>query len=259
MRRRFNYTRRARLLEKDITISLAEAEGRKRFYMDLNLDGYGLPSDGAIWVEAYDRYNIVRFSYGTVADPSPAEKCVLDVFSDSDAFLFRIKVVAAGEHGKLLALAKSVRPIRTDDEAAPAKSLLRVATKALSGRVWDLEFYEAEHPVLLVDDRIEQGVSLPRQDLFFQALVFPAVFEKVLQWILLDTEYVPSGDPEPDDSWKEQWLDFAASIPGANPLPVDQELTADTKEEWIEECTRRFASDQKSVRKVRIALKEIET
>ncbi|MGH2506020.1 MAG: hypothetical protein ACRDHZ_01145 [Ktedonobacteraceae bacterium] len=259
MRRRFNYTSRIRLLEKDITISLAEDSGRKRFYIDIDLGKYALPNDAPIFIEAYDRYAIMHYSYGTVGTPSPPKPCFLDAFPDSDSFLFRIKIVSSSEHSKILALAKSIKPLRVDEEQAPSKSLLRTSTRHLHGKVWQLEFYETEHPVLYIDDSIDAGISLPRQDIFFQALVFPTIIESVLKWILRDREYVPTGDPDPDDEWKEQWLEFAASIPGSHPLPVDQEIDEGAINDWVEECARLFSENQKSVRKVKIHLQEILT
>lgn len=257
MRRRFNYTSRMRILEKDIAITLAEEGGRKRFNANLDLSDYGLPEDAPIFIEAYDRFTIEHFAYGTAGNPSPERPCFIDGFSDSDSFRFRIKVVSSSERSKILALAKSISPIQNEKEEAPTKSLLRTATAPLYGKVWKLEFSETENPILYIDDSIEAGISLPRQDPFFQALVFPTVIEPVLRWILKDSEYRPTGDPDPDDEWKEQWLEFAASLPGSRPLPVDQEVEDDTLDSWIDDCARLYSASQKSVRKARVHLREL--
>ena len=260
MRRRLNYTKRTHLHKKDITITLIEDSGRKGFQASLHLDHYGLPGDGQIWIEAYDRNMLERHAFGTVAHPFASDPCFLDSVPGSDSCLFRVKVVDPGGHGRLLALAKALRPVLPNGDA-PTTSLLRVGTKPLDGLTWSLEFVEVEHPTLFIDETIEAGIALPRQDPTFQALVLPAVLEQVLRQILVDLEYSPEDDPEPDDQWKQQWLDFAGGCPGIDGLTAIQNLTPkdkDRKLDWIEECVSSFARNQSCVRKFRKALGEID-
>lgn len=259
MRRRFNYTGRERIVHKDVNISLSEFDGRRRFFMDIALGAYGLPADGQVWVEAYDRNKLSRFSFGKVANPKETEPCWLDDFTDNDSFLFRVKVVDATDRSRLLAVAKAISPIGDDDEAGSAKSLLKLASKPLDGRPWKLEFDAADNPILFLDSDIESANSLPRSDGFFQALVFPIVVENILRKILINDKFSPSTDVQEDDEWKAAWIQFAESMPGVSELERDTEQSDDELEQWIEHATASFSRTFNAIHKVKVAMKEVET
>ena len=103
--------------------------------------------------------------------------------------------------------------------------MLRVTTRDLGPVPWKLEYQVADHPLLVINNRIDAGKSLARSNPFFQALVLPAIFEQVLRQILLEEEYVPTvAEPDDDDNmWKEGWLEFAGCLPGNTCLSTDQQ------------------------------------
>lgn len=257
MQRRFNYTGRQRIRKKDLSFTIAaDVEGYENFYADLQLGNYNLPPDAEVWVEAYDRNALMRFPFGTVAEPNNETPTVLTDFRDSDSFYFRVKVVDALRRSRLLAVADSVSPSDRQDEDGAARSLLSVTTRDLGSVPWKLEYQPADHPLLVINNRIDAGKSLARSNLFFQALVLPAIFEQVLRQILLEQKYVPAAAPDDDDLWKEGWLEFAGCLPGNTLLSIDQEIPDDEKEKWIEDARIGFCMDINAIYKVKSELKE---
>ncbi|MCR4307997.1 MAG: hypothetical protein NUV80_05535 [Candidatus Berkelbacteria bacterium] len=260
MRRRFNYTGRKKILQRDISITLMQDEsGSIGFCMDLTFQNYDFPPDSHIWIEAYDKNSVERFDFGKVEDAAQSKReQKVSLFSGTDNFLFRVKIVDGEDRSKLLGLAKHVSPIGIREDNEPGQSLLKVGIKSLDGRPWKLEYDAADYPTIYVDSDIEAGVSLARTNTFFQSVVFPSVMEDILRKILVEEEYTPSGDPEPEDIWKEGWLDFAASMPGNTKYPTDEDWSLDEKQNWIESSIVGFCRNSNSLRKLRVALKEIE-
>lgn len=261
MRRRFNYTNRARIRHQDVRLSITEDEsGRHKFHADVNLNHLSLPADGRVWVEAFDANAFMRFPFGTVAVPYPETDTTLDTFAGTDSYSFRVKVVDPGNHARLLARSAGISPVREDPEGGARKSLLRVSTRDLGHLPWKLEFQIGDYPLLVINNEIDAGKSLARSNHFFQALVFPAVLETILRRILMeDEEYMPGNDEEEEeDAWKEAWLEFAGTLPGNSRLPPNEELDREQREFWIEESVAVFSRHISAVRKVRVELKEIE-
>lgn len=258
MQRRFNYTGRQRIRKNDVSFSItADDEGNEEFHADIHLGNYQLPTDAKVWVEAYDRNVLMRFPFGTVARPNSEIPTQLTDFRDTDSCYFRVKVVDALRRSRLLAVADSVSPSDRQDEDGAARSLLSVTTRDLESVPWKLEFQPADHPLLVINNRIDAGKSLARSNLFFQALVLPAIFEQVLRQILFEQKYVPVAAPDDDDLWKEGWLEFAGCLPGNTRLSVDQEFPDDEKEKWIEDARIGFCMDINAIDKVKSELKEV--
>lgn len=259
MQRRFNYTNRQRIHKNSIAITIVhDDEEQPKFFADLDLQDYSLPADGKVWIEAYDRNAFMRFPFGVAESPSSISDTTLTDFVGTDSYYFRVKVVDTGCHSRLLAVADSISPVRHDDDEEPAKSLLRVTTRDLGPVPWELEFPVADHPLLVINNRIDAGKSLARSNQLFQALVFPAILEQILRRILVEDNYRPSAEIDDDDMWKEGWLEFAGSLPGSAKLQIDQEITGDELGKWIEDSRTSFCRELNAVRKVRVELKEID-
>ena len=259
MQRRFNYTDRRRIKRNDLSLTIAEdEEGRPKFYADIHLKNYDLPSNAKVWVEAYDRNVLMRFPFGSVGEPKSETLTTLTDFSGTDSYYFRVKVVDELQRSRLLAVADSVTPLRRDEEDEPAKSLLRVTTRDLGSIPWKLEYQVADHPLLVINNRIDAGKSLARSNRFFQALVLPAILEQVLRRILLEEDYVPASAPDDDDMWKEGWLEFAGCLPDNTRLPVDRQSSDDDLEKWIEDARESFCEEISAISKVRNELKEVD-
>lgn len=259
MQRRFNYTNRQRIGRNDLVFTIAEDdEGRPKFYADIHLENYDLPSDATVWVEAYDRNALMRFPFGSVVEPRSETPTTLTDFAGTDSYYFRVKVVDKLHRSRLFAVADSVSPLRRDDEDEIAKSLLRVTTRDLGSVPWKLEYPGADHPLLVLNNRIDAGKSLARSNHFFQALVLPAIFEQVLRHILLEEEYNPAAEPDDDDMWKEGWLEFAGCLPDHTSLPIDQDISDGDLKKWIEDAREGFCNEINAINKVRSELKEFD-
>ena len=259
MQRRFNYTNRQRIKKNDLSFTIIEDEqGRPKFFADINLENYDLPSDASVWVEAYDRNALMRFPFGSVENPQCDTSTTLTDFQGTDSYYFRVKVVDIDHKSRLVAAADSVSPVRHDDDEQSAKSLLRVATRDLGPVPWELEYPVADHPLLVINNRIDAGKSLARSNQFFQAIVLPAVLEQILRRILLEEQYNPSAEPDADDMWKEGWLEFAGSLPGNSRLTSDQEIPCEDRSRWIEDARKSFCRETNAINKVRSELRELD-
>ena len=85
MRRRFNYTNRQRINRSDVAFTIVEdEEGTPRFYAGIDLKNYSFPSDASVWVEAYDRNALMRFPFGSVAEPKSEYPTKLTDFAGTD-------------------------------------------------------------------------------------------------------------------------------------------------------------------------------
>ena len=250
MRRRFNYTNRKRIKRNNLSFTIVEDEEGPKFYADIDLRDYDLPSNASVWVEAYDRNALMRFPFGTVEEPKSQIVTALTDFAGTESYYFRVKVVDGLHKSRLFAVADSVSPVRRDEDEN-AKSLLRVTTKDLGPVPWKLEYPVADHPLLVINNRIDAGKSLARSNPFFQALVLPAILEQVLRRILLEDGYTPSAEPDADDMWKEGWLEFAGHLPGNTPLRVDQQISPDELQQWIEAARDGFCRETNAINKAR--------
>lgn len=258
MRRRFNYTNRQRIKRSDLAFTIVENEdGTHKFYASIDLNNYDFPLDASVWVEAYDRNALMRFPFGSVAEPKSKYSTTLTDFSGTDSYYFRVKVVDKLHSSRLFAVADSVSPVRRDEDET-AKSLLRVTTRDLDSVPWKLEYQVADHPILVINNRIDAGTSLARSNHFFQALVLPAILEQILRRILLEDEYAPAAEPDNDDMWKEGWLEFAGHLPGNSVLPVDHEISPEDRQRWIAAARDGFCNEINAINKVRSELKELD-
>ncbi len=258
MQRRFNYTKRQRIRSSDLAFSILEEDKQApKFFADIDLSNYDLPSDAIVWIEAYDRNALMRFPFGTAGAPESEVDTTLTDFAGTDSYYFRVKVVDELNRSRLLAVADSVSPVRREDDEA-SKSLLRVATRDLESVPWQLEYPGADHPLLCINNRIDAGKSLARSDPLFQALVLPAILEQILRHILLEEEYLPVAEPDDDDMWKEGWLEFAGSLPGNSALPIDEEIPKEELERWIADARKGFCLESNAINNVRRALGELE-
>lgn len=258
MRRRFNYTGRRRIKRSDVTFSVTEEEsGVHRIYADLNLEPYQFPEDSRVYLEAYDRNAVMRFPYGTPASPAPEADVRLSSFKGSDSYHLRVKVVDGERKGRLLGIADSISPVRQEEQGGPT-ALLRLTKRDLGFLPWKLEFPDTDFPLLVINNGIDAGKSLARANAFFQATVFPWVVEQVLRKILFEDEYRPGPDAEPEDAWKEAWLEFGGTLPGNSRLEADSDTSEDHLETWIEDAVNAFCRSFQPVRKLKAELREVD-
>lgn len=138
MIRKFNYTGRKRIDRERLKIKLVAAEGDfPSFDAAINLDDLGLPSDAAVYVEAYDRSSYMRFDFGTVAQQIAPARRQLTELQSRELILFRVRVVdKAGAHGRVLAVADRLTPVATGAAAVEREGLLGVELQDLGDRIW---------------------------------------------------------------------------------------------------------------------------
>lgn len=250
MIRRFNYTGRRRIRREDARVSMrSDDSGLPIFSANLSLDRYKLPGDARIFVEAYRLTSFMRFPWGTVKQPTPAEDRTLTEFGAGDGVLFRVKVVEPTDEvnrrpARVLALADQLRPQRLEETLRQSFSLLEVVPCELN-EVWRIHFPEdGGEPVLLVNQcLVERHHELVRSEQFV-SLVLPQIVRTILTQIMV----VEGVDPTEDgDDWRSLWHRFARTLPGVgdSPRPANGEGSkpenADELEEWIDTAVAAFA------------------
>ncbi|NQU38913.1 MAG: hypothetical protein HQ523_03080 [Lentisphaerae bacterium] len=256
MIRKFNYTKREKILRKSVRIALAhDHNGVLAFSTDLSLDQYGLPPGASVYIEAYHGVVSQRFSFGTVSHFHIPMDRALHGFASADAVRFRVKVVDESKHhGRIVAGADGISPLSPEDTEANRVSLLHVILdEELEERLWKLDF-SGDWPALRVNKHVPDMKALVRADLHFLSLVFPEIIAQVLRQILLVEEY---DDPfaldqnsEQDDDWRGLWLRYALSMPGiSGDIPSEE---AD-RPAWVDDCVQAFCSMHSAMRKYIVA------
>jgi hypothetical protein len=178
----------------------------------------------------------MRFPYGAVGGLQPPADRTLREVDRASKIYFRLLVVdESGEHGLILASADGIRPLEADEDAGRRESLLPVVTADLGDEVWRVRF-ETAGPVLEVNSRIPEILSLVRNDRAFLALAYPAVVRQVLVHALI-VEGVD--DPEPG-GWEGRWLRFARALHPVD-LPSLDRQDIDPLTDWIDDVAAAFA------------------
>lgn len=258
MIRRFNYTDRRRIRREDARVSLRYREDDTPiFSVDLSLNRYRLPGTANVFIEAYRpaTSSFMRFDWGTVQRPAPAQSRNLADFGTPDGILFRVKIVEGGEVGRvgpahLLALAERIRPQLVDNVVQQSFSLLNVVPSEDLSEVWRVFFPEdGDEPVLLINRAlVDHYHALVRDDRFI-ALALPQILRLILTRILIIEKF---SSHEDSSDWRSQWLSLCRKLPGVldAPTPAIEEAgqleNEGELESWIDEVIAAF------VRKVKV-------
>ncbi|HEX9723992.1 MAG TPA: hypothetical protein VGC53_06885 [Vicinamibacteria bacterium] len=234
--RRLNYTGRKRIRQTDCQINLeAEEGGVSRFRADIRLDGYELPPNALVFVEAYRQTSWMRFRFGTVGQIRPWDEPRLIDFSSSEGVLFRVRVTSQfAPRGVLLAEADRIRPRRADREDEDREPLLPARpVENLGAQIYKVDFqYE---PILLINKDVGDWQGLT-QDRTFQALALPVVLREILTRILHIEKYTELDD---EVDWKSKWLRLATRLPGVTDPPLEGE--GDRIDDWIDDAVASFS------------------
>lgn len=231
--RRLNFTKRQRILQKDVEIFLREQESNTVFDARLDLTGYGFPADARVFVEAYRQTTLARFDFGTVSVLQVPLNRSLNEFDTPAAILFRVRVTdVSARKGILLGEADRIRPREQDEKPDRRIPLLPPRPDDIEEEVWRVE-YEGGATCLVINKRLPDWKETARSP-SFRALVFPAAMRQILARIL-HVEGVTT--IEDGNDWRSLWLRFAASLPGSRPVPnADDEY-----DDWIEDAVAAFA------------------
>lgn len=229
MIRRFNYTGRLRINQNAVRINLIQDNAASpRFNAELDLSPLNLPPTARIYLEAYRQSLYERFSWGTVARPSPQGPTVLTRVESLDRIYFRVKIVDESV-GQGLILAQADR-ISVDAPSTEPIGLLPVKLVDLGEQVWRVEF-EPEEPWLYLNCRIDGVKERAQSDPAFAALVFPQILREVLGYI---ARY--SLQPDDEAQWVADWQSFTESLSGETRPTEDDQMM-----QWIESAVSSFA------------------
>jgi hypothetical protein len=236
MIRRFNYTNRKRIDASCVAITVnLHASRPATFDVALELDDKELPSDAAIFLEAYYKSSYMRFPLGTIGNLKIPDDRRLTEIDRGDTVFFRLKVVdTSASTGRILAEINDL----TSGSAIGKYCILPVNFTDLRQLVWRVDLDESR-PVLEVN-RFEGVEVFVKKDPLFLGLVFPAVVRQILEFILIGQEYEETGE---NGEWQSLWLRFAQSFyPEKPPLSVgdtDERL----RREWIDGVVHGFCNN----------------
>lgn len=238
MIRRFNYTKRIKILQKDIVISLTDDNnGDLSFEANLSkLASYEFPSESSVFVEAYRQTEWKRFDYGMVGSITPSVDKDLSNFGTKDGILFRVKITDE-KTGKIIAEADRIPFVMPNQQENPRLPLLPVCPKNLGDQIFRVDY---TGPRTILEINVE-AIS-PHQiahDPAFIALAYPVIIKEILTRILLIEHHFEIDD----DDWMSNWLQFASSFPGVGEMPLKGD-TQDVCYEWIDNVVSAFCKRQ---------------
>ena len=241
--RRMNYTKRIDLKREHVKVSLGPKNGEGVRYFDILLNlPKELPNDAVVSVEAY-RASLarMRFDFGTVSELkqlSQEDRLLSEFADDLPPPLFRVKISGTGEfHGRLLADARQVRPLDSDD-LDNREGILNIHYKKLDGPIWEVDFeFAGYEPTLWIDEEVDIDRQLANDPKFI-ALVYPELIRRVLDYLLIEDQ---GASFEDDSAWGHAWFKLAIGLPQmrGDTCPVNGD--DDTKRVWIDNAMRSFA------------------
>jgi len=242
MKRTLNYTDRKKINSQNISIRLIRENNKIVAFVveTLDLTNLNLPLDSEIYVEAYYRTELRRFSFGTVGNfvnPSP---CDLRGMVYPENIKFRVIVVDPSDH-VILAQADRITP----EELTGRKPIIAVEfSDELGNEVWRVE-YEGDDgaPILMINRKIPNIENIARQDPQFLLYVYPAVMREILTHMIF-VDRVDSIE-EPLTDWHRDWLTFVQQLGVEFPDTLDKEDNNFDKKDvlqWIAECVSKFCS-----------------
>jgi hypothetical protein len=237
MLRKLNFTERAKVPRSQVRVTLRRGDdGVLVFDPQLTFDGVAVVPTARVFIEAYYRTSFMRFDCGSVEAFTPPDDRRLTDIEGTGVVHFRVKVVdnTANDH-RIVAVADDIVVSVEKPESSGRLPLLPVNfSDALGQQAWRIAF-EANGPVLELNNRIDNIKDVARNDAAFFALVYPAAVRQILTQILL----VDQQDAhEEGDEWWNFWLRWATHFSG--PLPRD----AEEAPFWIDDVVSAFSREQ---------------
>ena len=233
---RFNYTGRKKIKRNDIIITVLDRNGILSFDADIDLSDYSLPPESPVYVEAYRQTSWMRFDYGNATGLKARTDNRLSEFDSLDGIRFRVKVSQGdGIHGKLLAVADKIRPVKPEEGDSGRSCILPVKSEEMNC-IWRIDF-EGDDPILLISKKAGSK-DLISQSPEFISLVYPSVLREILFRIKI---YEADADWQEDEgSWQNQWFRFVRFLPGVGEPPdlSDDDLRY---KQWVEDAVGAFS------------------
>jgi len=131
---------------------------------------------------------------------------------------------------------------RAPDDGARTPLLPVQFSAELDQQPWRISF-EADTPVLKLNNRIDGIEKLATTDPLFFALVYPAAVREILTRILLIDQQAAGDD---DEAWASHWLRWASRY--TTMPPPDSE---DDAPQWIDDVVAAFCSHHRAVDRLR--------
>jgi hypothetical protein len=233
MLRKLNFTERTSIPRSACSFELRrDPDGVLAFDAKIDLAGIEAPASARIYIEAQYRTSYMRFDCGPIsAMVIPQERRLTEIDSDRVA-RFRVKVVDQSGGARRVVASSNDIVVSCDRGGAGARlSLLPVNFTDLGDQVWRIHF-EADQPVLELNNRIDTIERLARSDPQFFALVYPAAIREVLTHYLV-IERWEEGDE--DHEWRTHWIRWARELTGES-VPSD----AGERAAWIDDVVTAF-------------------
>lgn len=245
MSRRFNFTGRVKILKEDVKI-LLEPQGNKQICnVQLRLDGYNLPPDAEVVVEAErGRVLRIRHNWGLAGKAFTAEgsSSQFDITSmgDPEDVRYRVLVVEPGSY-RLLATAEGVEAHNTQDGQAPQRSLLPIVMRDLHGGVWELENMD-ETPTLALDSALGTKQEIKSSPILLSLL--PGVIRAILTYLAHDQQGTGKDDESEtaEDNTSNRWLELGEKWAGC-PYPSNAEHR--DIDDWAQKAVTGFCKEKK--------------
>lgn len=243
MKRSFNYTERAKITQRSVSVRLYTASDSVQvFDADLDLSNQkSLPVGTKIYLEAYYRSALMRFDVGTY-DPTQPHYTLhgqrLDELQDP-IVNFRIKLVDVREQiGRLVGVVERVQVFNQNAKQFERIGLLPVNFgEDLGNCVWEVRFPDdGSDPMLCINKQVKAEDLMVRdfvaRDPTFITLVFPEALRRILEQLVKE-----GVDPTDDESWQFKWARFATSFGAGSPPDGNDEIETS---EWIGQVVEAF-------------------
>ena len=234
MLRTINYTGRAKITRDEVEITLNDEPGLEPSFDAEFKFLERFPDDSAIYVEAYYKETLQRFSFGTVGNVTRPTDRVLSAVDLTGTTLFRVRVVdESGQIGRLLGAAEALRPEGGYDDDN-SESLMTLKTGPLESLPWKVEAqHDGSKPCLVINNRIPDALNRAKSDPGFYSLILPGALQQVLYQFLLNE--LDDEDIEANEQ-RSRWIDMATRLESEPPETTDfDELSS-----WVERVVEAF-------------------
>lgn len=227
---RLNHTGRARFDKKSIDLGVKEENGVALLTFRANLDEYRLPAAASVILEAKRQTTYMRIELGKVSDRRQLEEEPLSIFGSDTNITFTLKVVSSTnkERGRVLGLAKGLRPNRAKDDRNRQGILPFRASDDLGSRVWRLDL-TGEEPIVLINRSVGDWVGFARSREFC-ALVYPELVRAIALW---------EAEQEDDDDGHRPWRKFLRGL-GYDVAAIEGDSEASA--EWADDVAGTFST-----------------
>lgn len=244
--RKFNYTQRKRIHERDALIAVAATpSGEPIFDAQLSLESYRLPDTANVALEAYRQNTWMRFEYGTISNPSiPADRTLRE-FESAEGVRFRVKVTSSDlENRKILAEAEGIRPkgLGLELENDRRVSLFSVkSSNTLGEQPFRLSTDVGQDGVFLleINNKLGDYRAVARSQMFV-SLVYPSILREALFYVAIVLKH---REHDGDGLWCKT-IQLARNLSGSYPPTSNADDDEESRTlEWIDSVVDAFSKN----------------